>query len=159
MSEVLRQLAHSYQRTVAIVDHDHLEALEECWTALPEKLSTLSSLLHVPRNWNGNVSLNGKLDKFLQQDSFLEFIEKLVILELLQEPFLHDNFVSKNSFPFSHEGFIGHETALLNVFTFWNHYRAKYTKEMEAKKLVSAEKFEFWQKEMGYDHIPTKKDI
>ena len=116
------------------------------------EMRKLGDLLDIPKNWNGNVGLNGKLDKFLKQDTFLEFVEKLAILELLQEPFLDKYFINKESFPFAHEGFIGHETAMLNVFTFWNHYTKKYQTEMTKKGIISADKVELWQKEMGYEH-------
>lgn len=52
----------------------------------------------------------------------MEFVEKQVILDVLFEPYMFPNFVQYNSFPYDPEGFLGKETALLNVFTFWKHY-------------------------------------
>jgi hypothetical protein len=60
--------------------------------------------------------------EFLQTETFLEYVEKQVILDLLFDPFIFKNFIQFNSFPFNHEGFLGKETAVLNVFTFWKHY-------------------------------------
>jgi hypothetical protein len=70
-------------------------------------------------------------------------VEKLSILDLIitshPPSFLHKNFLKLESFPYSHRGFLGHETAVLNVFTFWKHYRQKYTKEMGSKILMDEE--------------------
>jgi len=52
----------------------------------------------------------------------LEFVEKQVILDTLFEPYITDNFIQYNAFPYNPEDFLGKETALLNVFTFWKHY-------------------------------------
>lgn len=35
---------------------------------------------------------------------------------------MYENFVQFESFPFEPENYMGHETAMLNVFTFWKHY-------------------------------------
>jgi hypothetical protein len=49
-------------------------------------------------------------------------VEKQVIFDLLFDPFITKSFIEYESFPFSPEGFLGKEAALLNVFTFWKHY-------------------------------------
>lgn len=150
-TEVLRQLACSFKRVVAIVDSDHVDFFEEHWQNLPREVSPLSELLKIPEIWNAPKDTSP--NAFLNQDSFLEFVEKQVMLELLQDLFIDKYFISKKSFPFSHEGFLGHETAVLNVLTFWHHYKEKYRKEMQKKGVISAEKMEQWEKEMGYDHL------
>ena len=66
-------------------------------------------------------SSKDKDDPLLQQ-TFLEFVEKLVILDVLLEPYLAVNFIEYDSFPYDHNNFLGKETALLNIFTFWKHY-------------------------------------
>jgi len=58
----------------------------------------------------------------LLRGTFLEFVEKLVILDVLFEPYMFNNFIEFESFPFEPKNFLGSETALLNVFTFWKHY-------------------------------------
>ena len=88
-------------------------------------MRSLESLIKVNKSWNGNV-FNNDLDSSLKQDTFLEFIEKLVILDVLFDSYIHDNFIKYKSFPFSHEGFLGHETAV------WDHYRSKYAKELSS---------------------------
>jgi hypothetical protein len=98
-------------------------------------MRSLDSLIKVAKNYNGANDPKSKLKKVLQQDTFLEYVEKLAILDVLFEPLIQNYFVTYKSFPFSHEGFLGHETALLNVFTFWNHYRNKYANQMQHAKV------------------------
>lgn len=49
-------------------------------------------------------------------------MEKLTILDVMIEPYLYEHFIQYESFPYDAEGYLGKETALLNVFTFWKHY-------------------------------------
>lgn len=151
MAEVLRQLGCTYKRIVAIVDHDHLASLEDAWKHLPRDIQPLESLIKVSDKFHGDKAPepgDSGLDRALKQDTFLEFVEKLVIFDVLFEPFIEDHFVKLKSFPFSHEGFLGHETAVLNVFTFWQHYRSKYAQEL-AKVMASSAEFDQYQKDMG----------
>jgi len=61
----------------------------------------------------------------------LEFVEKLAIMDVLFESFLQESFIKYKSFPFSAKGFLGHETAMLNVLTYWNHYRGIYFNKLK----------------------------
>ena len=152
MAEVLRQLSCSYKRIVAVVEHDHLAAIEDAWKHLPQDVQSLSSLIEVAQTYHGDrgpVAGESGIDRALKQDTWLEFVEKLAIFDVLFEPFIHENFVQLNSFPFSHKGFLGHETAVMNVFTFWNHYRSKNSQEL-SKVTAAGEQFAEYQKEMGF---------
>jgi len=130
---------------------------------MPQEMRSLESLINVSKNWNGNRFDSESKDdkKVLQQETFLEYVEKLAILDVLFEPFIQDHFVKHKSFPFTEKGFLGHETAVLNVFTFWNHYRNKYAKEL-AHLVVPADKMEEYQQEMGLrfddDALSTEED-
>ena len=64
-------------------------------------------------------------------------------MDVLFDPYIHENFIKLKSFPFPHQGFLGHETAILNVFTFWNHYRSKYTKELSQIQALKEDISEF----------------
>ena len=55
----------------------------------------------------------------------------------------------KDRFPFDHREFAGWETALLNVNTFWSHYRQRYAKLLASNVLVLDEELLAYQKEMG----------
>ena len=63
---------------------------------------------------------------------------------------MFQHFVRHKSFPFSHEGFLGHETAILNVFTFWDHFQQKYVKQLKDAAILEEEFDKYMQKE-GFD--------
>lgn len=130
MVEVLRQLATTHKTTVAVVDSDHLEYIDNAWMEIPPEMRTLESLIKVNQGWNANVFAENDIEKNLKQETFLEFVEKLAILDVMSDSFIQDNFIKLKAFPFSHLGFLGHETAMLNVFTYWQHYREKYAKQL-----------------------------
>ena len=77
-------------------------------------------------------------------------MEKQVIMDVLFEPFIYQHFVRHKSFPYSHEGFLGHETAVLNVFTFWDHFQTKYVKQLK-NAAIQEDEFEKYMAEEGYN--------
>ena len=92
-------------------------------------------------------SSKDKDDPLLQQ-TFLEFVEKLVILDVLLEPYLAVNFIEYDSFPYDHNNFLGKETALLNIFTFWKHYQSKYAGKLEEAPILE-EEYQAWAEKEG----------
>ena len=90
------------------------------------------------------------------QETFLEFVEKLCILDVLIEPFLYENFIQYESFPYDPEGYLGHETALLNVFTFWKHYQGKYVTQLNSATVVEDEYNEWLLKEGQIFELPKQ---
>ena len=103
---------------MAVVDHEMLPFIERAWqTNLPKQLRSLESLLRQP--------VPGPKDPKCRE-TYLNFVEKQVILDVLFEPYIQTSFIQYDVFPFSEEGFLGNETAMLNVITFWKHYWHKY---------------------------------
>ena len=102
--------------TVAVVDHELLPFIEAQWQKLPKKMRPLADLIALP------------VPK--KQETFLEFVEKLAILDVIFEPYLEENFMQYDRFPYDPKGFLGNETAILNVLTFWQHYQNKYMDQM-----------------------------
>jgi len=86
----------------------------------------------------------------MQQETWLEFIEKQVIMDVLFEPFLYRHFVRLKAFPYDPEGFLGKETAILNLFTFWEHYQNKYVKQLKEAKILE-EEFDNYMRQEGLD--------
>jgi len=91
------------------------------------------------------------------QETFLEFVEKLCILDVLIEPFLYENFIQYESFPYDPEGYLGNETALLNVFTFWKHYQGKYVTQLNSDTVVEDEYNEWLLKEGQIFELPNQQ--
>jgi len=63
------------------------------------------------------------------------------------DPFLFRNFIQYESFPYDPEGFLGKETAILNVFTFWKHYQERYVSQLSKASIVEEEYNEWMVKE------------
>ncbi|TNV80742.1 hypothetical protein FGO68_gene107 [Halteria grandinella] len=143
MGELLRQVAHVSRRVVAIVDDALIPNIEDKWQKLPRDLRSLETLLQVKKPEEKKHILD-------VQETWLEFIEKQVIMDSLFEPFIWKNYVQYKSFPYEAEGFLGKETAMLNLFTFWDHYQSKYTKEMKRAAILE-EEFDRHMREEGYD--------
>ena len=115
-----------------------MHPLEEEWKALKKELRPLESFFKMPLQDRSNPA---------SQDTFLEFVEKQVILDLVSEPFISNNFIAYKSFPFNPEGFLGEETAMLNVFTFWDHYVGKYQKKIKKLAVLEQEYDKFIEEE------------
>ena len=64
------------------------------------------------------------------------------------EPYIFQNFVEYEAFPYDPKNFLGHETALLNVFTFWKHYQQKYVTKL-GEATVEEQEYEDWMKKEG----------
>ena len=75
-------------------------------------------------------------------------MEKQVILDVIFEPFMDENYMQYEKFPYDSSGFLGHETAILNVVTFWKHYQAKYMDQM-AEANVLEDEYEEWREKEG----------
>ena len=85
----------------------------------------------------------------MAKDTFLEFVEKNVIIDLISDPFIHKNFIEYKSFPYDEKSFMGHETAMMNVFTFWQHYVDKYLKQIKDKVRLLDEQYLDYEKREG----------
>ena len=83
ITEVLRQLAEisADKGCVAVVDHDLLPFIEQAWKKeLPRKLRPLQGMLNLTKA--EEKAQPGK------KESFIEFVEKQVILDVLFDPFV-----------------------------------------------------------------------
>jgi hypothetical protein len=63
------------------------------------------------------------------------------------EPYLFETFIQYNVFPYDPSGFLGKETAILNVFTFWKHYQERYVTQLGKASIVEDEYNEWLVKE------------
>ena len=67
---------------------------------------------------------------------------------MLFEPYVQKSFIQYDVFPFSEEGFLGKETAMLNVITFWKHYWHKYMDQLSEATILEDE-YENYLKDQG----------
>lgn len=105
---------------------------------MPRELRSLQSLLQEPEY---------KPTDPKKRESYLEFVEKQVILDVLFEPYVQKSFIQYDVFPFSEKGFLGNETAMLNVITFWKHYWHKYMDRLSEAAILEDEYETYLQKE------------
>lgn len=149
IGELLRQVAHVSKRVVAVVDEAMLPQIEDKWAKLPRNLQSLESFFDVGNNIPSDKKSTTAIP-LDQQETWLEFIEKQVIMDVLFEPFLFRNFLRFKAFPYDPEGFLGSETAVLNLFTFWDHYQDKYVKQLKSTTILE-EEFDDYMRDEGYD--------
>jgi len=81
---MLRQTAHVSRRVVAIVDEGFLPHVEDKWQRLPKHLRSLDSFYFKPPE---EETSGPKLVTDIKE-TWLEFLEKQVIMDVLFEPFL-----------------------------------------------------------------------
>ena len=67
-----------------------------------------------------------------------------------------ENFITYEAFPYDPNNFLGKETALLNIFTFWKHYQSKYASKL-AKASVVEDEYEEWREKEG-QKIKSKEE-
>lgn len=60
--------------------------------------------------------------------TFVEYIEKHVILDLMFEPIIRKNFVLNQSFPYVPTDLVGYFTMNQNIFIMFEHYYRTYGK-------------------------------
>ena len=125
LTEVIKQSCFLGKKILAIVDMNCAEFIAEKWKNSPElnKIQSLQKILKDKKLQNDNDD----------QLTFTEYIEKHVILDLMLDNFIQENFVDHRSFPFSGENTIGKSVNLGNVFMIWNHYMRKH-KGLKSKK-------------------------
>ena len=98
---------------------------------MPRELRSLESLMQRP-------DLPEREDP-RKSETFLQYVEKQVILDVLFEPYVQKSFIQYDTFPFSERGFLGSETAQLNVITFWRHYWHKYMDQISEATILEDE--------------------
>jgi len=129
LTEVIKQTCYLGKKIMAIVDMNCAEHVAETWKNHQNhsKIENLQNLLT-------NLSNSKKIEKNL---TFTDYIQKHVILDLLLDDFVQENFVEYKSFPFSGKGTIGRDMNFGNVFMIWNHFQRKYRRSK--KKLRTFE--------------------
>ena len=119
ITEIIRQSCYLGKKVLAVVEMSCAEEVSETWKKQKNnsKVKSLQSLL-----------ANVETSKHEKNLTFTDYIQKHVMLDLMLDDFVQDNFVEYKSFPFSGKGTIGKEMNFGNVFMIWNHYQRKFKK-------------------------------
>jgi len=121
LTETLRQSCYVSKKIISIVDYNFVDLIEEDWEELGPKMRSL------------NTCLMPELPS-TEELAYTDYIERHVLLDLFQQPFVRDNFVNLKSFPFHGKGTVGAEMARMNIFTIWNHFYNKHSKSINERK-------------------------
>ena len=62
--------------------------------------------------------------------TFVEYIEKHVILDIMLEPYIKNYFIIHQSFPYLAKDTIGHWSMMQNIFLIFEHYYRQYSKNI-----------------------------
>ena len=85
MVEVLKHSSHLGKKVVFVVNNGLIDLVVDKWRKSEMELKTLKSQIRLPTQ-------NGP--------TFIEYIENLVLLDLILDDFIDSNFVKFKSFPF-----------------------------------------------------------
>jgi len=80
LAEITRQMTFSSKKIVFIIDYKYHEHFIETWRKLDNKITTLDKFYD-------NEKRNQKVN------DFVDFIENLIMIDLLEDSFVYDNFV------------------------------------------------------------------
>jgi len=125
ITEVIKQSCFLGKKILAVVDMNCAEMIAETWKNSKHlaKIKNLQGLLK-----------NVKMEEGDDQVTFSDYIEKHVILDLMLDNFIQENFVDYKSFPFTGENTVGKTMNFGNVFMIWNHFQRKYKKSIKKGK-------------------------
>jgi hypothetical protein len=125
--EILKQLSFSSKRAVFVANYQHCDLIVKYWKAMKPEVMPLSDFYPAE-------------DKDLSEAHFVDFIEKLVILDILNNGFINEYFIKHHTFPFKSVNNESWMIAYANVFQLWNHYYKHYA-DILNNQSISLEKY------------------
>jgi hypothetical protein len=109
-AEVLRQACYSGKKIVKVMNYEYVEPFVEEWKNIGEKIKPLNKFY-----FENNEDI-----------IFIDFIEKLAMLDVLYGGFFQNNFFSLNSCPIMCRDTTMFSTGWDSVFELWTHYYNHY---------------------------------
>jgi len=110
-AEVLRQACHSSKNIVLVINHDYVDSLVNSWKNLEPKLKSF-------------------YDFYRENDEdiiFVDYMEKLVIVDLLTGSFINDNFIIYQKLPFNVKTSSTWKSGLPSLFMLWKNFHDRYS--------------------------------
>jgi hypothetical protein len=111
-AELLRHLCFSGKKIVLITSHNFIEPMIEAWKNLNDKIKPLESF-------------------YAQGDYknvyFPDFVEKLVILDLLTGSFIQEHFIKHNTFPYPPKPYETWKEFYPSIFQIWTYHHNHYS--------------------------------
>lgn len=110
-AEVLRQACYSSKKIVLVINHEYVDSLMDSWKNIEPKLKSFYDFY---RENDEDISL-------------VDYLEKLVIIDLLTGSFINDNFIKFNKFPFTVKTSQSWTNGLPSFFMVWKNYHDNYS--------------------------------
>jgi hypothetical protein len=110
-AELLRQTCYSSKRVLLVVNHNYVDNLVTQWKNLDPKIVGINSFYE-------------DYDKI--EMKFIDYIEKLVIIDVLTGSFIKNNFIKNSTFPFRVKKDESWKVGTLNLFMLYNSMHQKY---------------------------------
>ncbi len=135
-AENLRQSCYSSKKIVFIINHDYVDSLLSSWKNLESKLKSF-------------------YDFYRENDEELEFVdymEKLVIIDLLNGSFINNNFIKFKRFPFTIKNSPSWKNGLLSFYMVWKNYHDHYS-DLFRQIPFKTENFEKYLKKFNVGEI------
>jgi hypothetical protein len=117
MAEVLRQSWYSAEKIVAVVDKEMVPFIQKHWRNLPNTRKLIDLYKSIP-TFN-----EGKRHK---TNSYVEYIQKHALVDVMFNSFIADHFMNYKFFPFNGVGLPGWEVSQMNTEQFWSHFYGKF---------------------------------
>ena len=119
LAEALRQLSMTYGLVAAVVDVNLLPTLIEEWEKLSPQVQELKTFMDIPK------------PKY--ETSYLEYIEKHVMIEIMLGLFIETYFTHFNIFPYTGTGMIGVDLPMMDQFKEgWKYYYLTHSEKLKS---------------------------
>jgi hypothetical protein len=119
LAEVLRQISMTYGLVAAVVDINLLPSLIEEWEKLRPETQELKTFMDIP--------------KPKHETSYLEYIEKHVIIEIMLGLFIETYFMHFNVFPYTGTGMLGVDMPMMDQFREgWKYYYTTHSEKLKS---------------------------
>ena len=80
-TEVIRQACHSSKKMVVVAEQTFIDQIVNNWKSLPQEIRPIDSFYAINNETHDSLS-------------FVDYIEKIVLIDLLTDNFIKDNFVA-----------------------------------------------------------------
>jgi len=87
LAEIARQMTFSSKRVVFVIDYKYHEHFIETWKKIDKQISPLDKF------YKGTIRDNSSQNNQKPHTDFVDFIENLIMIDLLEDSFVFDNFV------------------------------------------------------------------
>ncbi|EAS06611.1 hypothetical protein TTHERM_01074540 (macronuclear) [Tetrahymena thermophila SB210] len=154
-TETIRNSCYTSKKVLAVVDRYMTDEIEEYWKKLSKDPQSINRFLQddyfkqsiseqkdqeiqQSKNKIGAVVTEKgiKTDDYSVKDTFLEYVEKHVILDLMLGTHVREFFIKNKIFPFTGKNYTGQKTMIQQIFVMLDHFyhqHTKSTKDSEAQ--------------------------